>query len=145
MRRAASWITATLICGSAGAALLSRDAGSETPLSSTVQASECAAPVYLVVQGRITDRSLMGAYAAKLRDSGIYARYDGRYVATGRPIDIFEGVYPDDQTLIVAHFPCLARARQFWYSELYQREIMPLRRGAGRFTVAIYPELARED
>lgn len=104
-------------------------------------AASCDRPVLMVVQGRVTDRAKLAAYARRLRDTGIYVINEGYYVAAGRPIDLFEGEYPDDQSIIVARFPCLARARAFWYSELYQKEILPLREGAGRFSVAVYAEL----
>jgi len=100
--------------------------------------TNCSKPVFMLVQGRTADRGRMVAYGRKLRDAGAYAKYNGSYAAAGRPIDIFEGAYPDDQTVIIAQFPCLARARQFWYSELYQREILPLREGAGRFSISVY-------
>jgi uncharacterized protein (DUF1330 family) len=104
---------------------------------------ECTKPVLMLVQGRITAFGGMGEYARKLRDTGIYPSVGGYYVASGRPVDIFEGAYPDDQTFIVARFPCLAKARAFWYSELYQREILPLRAGAGTFSVSVYEEQPR--
>lgn len=106
----------------------------------TAAAGSCSKPVYMVVQGRSTDRARMIEYGRKLRDLGLYARFGGGYVASGRPIDIFEGVYPDDQTIIIARFPCHARAREFWYSEAYQRGALPLRAGAGQFTIAVYEE-----
>jgi uncharacterized protein (DUF1330 family) len=103
----------------------------------------CAKPVLMTVIGQTLDRPKMLHYAAKLRDTGIYPRHDGYYVAAGKPVDIFEGPYPDNQSIIVARFPCLARARQFWYSSLYQDEMLPLRTGAGAFAVAVYDELPR--
>ncbi len=111
------------------------------PAPAQIQAAgSCSKPVYMVVQGRSTDRARMIEYGRKLRDLGLYARFGGGYVASGRPIDIFEGIYPDDQTIIIARFPCHARAREFWYSEAYQRGALPLRAGAGQFTIAVYEE-----
>ncbi len=103
----------------------------------------CAKPVLMTVIGQTLDRPKMLAYAAKLRDTKIYPRHAGYYLAAGKPVDVFEGPYPDNQSIIVARFPCLARAREFWYSRLYQHEVLPLRAGAGTFSVAVYEELAQ--
>ncbi len=42
--------------------------------------------------------------------------------------------------IVVAKFPCVEAARQFWYSDAYQKDILPLRAGAGTFDVAIFEE-----
>ncbi len=113
---------------------------SATMAPAVEESGSCDAPVLMTVLGQTTDRAKLAAYAAKLRDSGIYAAHDGWYLAAGRPLDIFEGRYPDNQSLVLARFPCLAAARAFWYSDLYQKEIMPLRAGGGDFQVAVYAE-----
>ena len=55
---------------------------------------------------------------------------------------------PPSTSLLIVRFPCLANAKAFWYSKVYQEKIKPLRLNpsAGDYTVSVYPEIAlRED
>ena len=104
--------------------------------------TSCADPVYMVVSGPTLDGRRMGAYAAKLAETGIYAEVGGYYLNAPRPIEIFEGdVDPRHATLMV-RFPCLENARRFWNSRVYQETIKPLRLDppAGDYTVTVYAE-----
>ena len=47
--------------------------------------------------------------------------------------------------VVVSRFPCLEAARQFWFSEQYQSEIMPLREGIAEFEVLVLPALPIPD
>ena len=106
------------------------------------EAASCADPVYMVVSGTTLDPRRMGAYGAKIAETGIYAEVGGYYLNAARPVAVFQGdVDPRHATLIV-RFPCLENARTFWNSKLYQEEIKPLRENpsAGDYTVTVYRE-----
>jgi uncharacterized protein (DUF1330 family) len=99
-------------------------------------------PVYMVVAGPTHDRARMMAYGKAIQDSGLYARLGGYYVNGARPIAVFEGAPPPNLTTLIVRFPCLANAKAFWNSKLYQETILPLRLNpnAGDYTVTVYPE-----
>ncbi len=110
--------------------------------------STCDAPVYMVVEGRTLDRGRMMAYGRKIAESEIYQKLGGYYVTIPRPIEVFEGEVPPDYVNLTVRFPCIANARAFWNSRVYQEEILPLRQNpaAGDYTVTIYAEAPlRED
>ena len=94
--------------------------------------------VYMLVVGQIEDREKMAAYQSALMESGLYPEHDGHYVAFGKPVDTFEGEWPDNQGLVIAKFPSLKHAQAFWHSDSYQSRIKPLRQGAGSFSVSVF-------
>lgn len=98
----------------------------------------CAA--YMIIAGTTLDVARMGRYAAALEASGLYPSVGGRYVNEARPIEVFEGAPHEDHVSLIVRFPTQAAAREFWYSETYQREILPLRVDplAGDYTVTVY-------
>ncbi len=93
-------------------------------------------PHYLVVTATVTDPAKMQAYNAKLAQTGLYAAHGGHYVLIGRPVAELENW--DGRAVVVARFPSRAAAEAFWNSETYQREVKPLREGAGDFHVSIF-------
>lgn len=101
-------------------------------------------PVYMVVAGPTHDRARMQAYAKAIAESGIYAKLGGYYVNAPYPLATFEGTQPANYATLIVRFPCLANARAFWYSKVYQETIKPLRLNpsAGDYTVTVYPEAA---
>ena len=101
--------------------------------------------VYMLVIGQIEDGEKMAAYQSALMESGLYPEHDGHYVAFGKPVDMFEGSWPDNQGMVIAKFPSLQHARSFWNSDAYQNRIKPLREGAGTFNVSVFPEVAGGD
>ncbi|MGP1281553.1 MAG: cupin domain-containing protein [Parasphingopyxis sp.] len=113
-------------------------------LQGGVVASEpCVDPVYMVVAGPTHDRERMMAYGQAIADSQIYDRLGGYYVNSPRAVATFEGDAPPGYTVLIVRFPCLANARTFWNSDVYQNEILPLRRNpsAGDYFVTVYPEI----
>lgn len=98
-------------------------------------------PVFMVVIGEITDREKMKAYSEALAESLLYEQHQGYYAAIGRPVEMLEEEWPSNQGLVLARFPSREHARRFWNSGKYQKEIKPLRAGAGRFTVGLFEEL----
>lgn len=99
-------------------------------------------PVYMVVAGPTHDRARMQAYAKAIADSGIYAQLGGYYVNAPRPLAVFEGTPPPGHATLIVRFPCLANARAFWLSDIYQRVIRPtrLKPSAGDYLVTVYAE-----
>ena len=101
--------------------------------------AECKKPAYMVVESYITDPDKLKEYGKALRASNLYPENQGYYIVVGRPAEVFEGGYAENRTLIVAKFPCLAKAKEFWYSDKYEK-LKPLREGAGTFNVQVYEE-----
>lgn len=98
-------------------------------------------PTYLLVTARVSDRAKLAIYNKALADSGLYARHGGRYLYVGPPANALEN-WPDGQSSVLAVFPSREAAEAFWNSDTYQREIKPLRDGAGDFSVALFDGLA---
>jgi uncharacterized protein (DUF1330 family) len=109
----------------------------------------CNAPVLMVVQGDLSPegfapRQGRPGYGQALRASGSYERFDGWYVASGAPAEVFEGAWrPNQDMLQIAEFPCLEAARGWYYSTDYQATL-PLRARAGEFRLAVWPKRAKE-
>jgi uncharacterized protein (DUF1330 family) len=106
-------------------------------------AAPCDKPVYMVVAGRTLDRARMLAYGKALAESEIYQRLGGYYITLPQPVEVFEGEVPKDYANLTVRFPCLANARAFWNSRVYQETILPLRQNpaAGDYTVTVYAEM----
>ncbi len=98
----------------------------------------CVDPVRMLVFGEVFDRAKLGAYGRALGESGLYAGVNGYYEATTPALEVFEGEPPSSRGVIIARFPCLAKAREFWHSDDYA-EIRKLRAGAARFEVLVLP------
>lgn len=118
------------------------------PRAAAPSASTCDAPVIMVVAGPTRDRARMLAYGQAIADSKLYQQLGGYYLNAPRAVDRFEGEPPPGYTTLMVRFPCLENARAFWHSEVYQRQILPLRQNpsAGDYFVTVYPEAPlRED
>ncbi|MEM6832480.1 MAG: hypothetical protein AAF562_02575 [Pseudomonadota bacterium] len=104
-------------------------------------------PVYMVVNGVSYDRKIMQAYGKAIADSGIYKELRGYYINMPLPIAIFEGETPKNYTTLIVRFPCFAHAKAFWYSDLYQNKIKPMRTetNAGEYVVSVYKALDLPD
>jgi uncharacterized protein (DUF1330 family) len=98
----------------------------------------CVDPVRMLVYGEVFDRAKLGAYGRALAESGLYPQVNGYYEATTPPLEVFEGEPPAGRGVIIARFPCLAKAREYWNSDAYA-EIRKLRRGAAEFEVLVLP------
>lgn len=120
----------------------------EAPRAAAPSASTCDQPVIMVVSGPTHDRARMLAYGQAIADSGLYRQLGGYYVNLAFPQEIFEGDAPKGYVTLIVRFPCMANARAFWNSRVYQEQIKPLRLNpsAGDYIVAVYPEAPlRED
>lgn len=100
-------------------------------------------PVVMVVNGVTFDRPQMQAYGKAIADNGIYKVLRGYYLNMPLPIAVFEGDVPKNYTTLIVRFPCLAHAKAFWYSDVYQNTIKPMRTetNAGQYTVTVYKEI----
>jgi uncharacterized protein (DUF1330 family) len=96
----------------------------------------CDSPVLMMVLGTIEDREPLRVYTEALSRLPTYPEQQGYYLMT-RPLEIFEGEWPGDRLFVVAHFPCAAAARGFWFSEDYQG-IRALRAGTGPISVSLH-------
>lgn len=110
-----------------------------------VQAAEtCDQPVIMLVEGKNDNAEQFAAYGNALRDSGLYPKHSGYYVALGDPDLVFEGVWQEAEFRVIARFPCHRKAREFWYSEHYQ-SIAKFREGAGDVRATVFPEVSARD
>jgi len=123
----------------AGLAALQAAAAAQPP----AQAEACDnRPVLMVVSGPTHDAARMRAYGRAIFESGLYRRLGGYYLNVPRPIAVFEGEPAANHTTLVVRFPCLANARAFWNSRIYQEQFRPLRLdpAAGDYLVTVYRE-----
>ena len=100
----------------------------------------CDDPVYLVVWIENLDRSKSGAYAAALRESGLVRRNGGEYLMVSPPNLMLEGDWPEERGFVVERYPCRAAFENFWFSDTYQNELIPLREGSGDYTIALFED-----
>lgn len=99
----------------------------------------CIKPVRMLVYGEIDDRAKFAEYARALAASGLYPANGGHYEAITPSLAVFEGEPPANRGVIIANFPCLEAAKKFWYSDEYQKNIVPLRQGISKFEVLVLP------
>ena len=98
----------------------------------------CVKPVRMLVYGEIRDRERFAVYARAVAESGLYPANGGFYEAATPPLEVFEGSPPPGRGVVIARFPCLEAARDFWYSDEYAA-IRPLREGIADFEVLVLP------
>jgi cytochrome c2/uncharacterized protein (DUF1330 family) len=97
-------------------------------------AAESALPGYLIVVGKTTDRTRIGAYAAALPP--IYASLNAYYLAIGGPgrgVSWLEGPWRD-RSLVVGRFTSRADVDAFWWGDAYRAAVRK-RDNAGAFSV----------
>lgn len=119
------------------------DNSKTTTLPNLAGLTNCTRPAYLVVWIDNLNREKSGPYGAALRKTQIVASYGGEYKATGAPALLLEGKWPEGRGLVVEKYPCLDAIKKFWYSDKYQKEVMPLRAGSGDYTVAAFEEYVK--
>lgn len=90
---------------------------------------------FLVVRGTAWDQERLNAYRDVILpmhfERGGY--YEAFAIAPGQ-VEAVSGSWPD-QIFAISRWPTRAAAEDFWFSDRYQKEAIPLRLGAGRFTV----------
>ncbi len=104
-----------------------------------VGAEVCAKPATMLVYGTIEDRERIVEYGKALAQSGLYPKNRGYYIASTPAATVFEGEPPPGRGVIIARFPCLQAAKNFWYSDEYA-EIRKLRIGVAKFEVLVFED-----
>ena len=105
-----------------------------------VGVNQCNEPVIMVVYGEIADRAGFGRYVGALAESGLYQKYQAYHLAFSPALAQMEGNPPASRGMVLARFPCLQAAKDFWYSDAYQA-IIPYRQGVAEFEVSFLREL----
>lgn len=100
--------------------------------------AQCSDPVMMFVIGKMNSADALKEYGAALSALNTYAEQQGYYYTARAPTEVFEGVWPANQFVVNARFPCVEAARGFWFSDDYQ-SIRHLRSGAGDISVSILP------
>lgn len=95
----------------------------------------------MVIQGSSTDPAQMDRYRdvilPMIKERGGY--YEVFALADGE-VTALSGVWTE-QIFAISRWPARTSAEDFWYSDRYQRVAIPLRVGAGRFTVHLLDEV----
>jgi uncharacterized protein (DUF1330 family) len=74
--------------------------------------------VYVIASLTIKDAGRFEDYKRTVMPS--MENYGGRFVARGGPIHVLEGAWPRER-LIIAEFPSMERAQQWWDSPEYAK------------------------
>ncbi|MEG3155670.1 DUF1330 domain-containing protein [Sphingomonas sp. RB1R13] len=116
--------------------------GHDVPTIATVHVpDDGVARAYMLIEGTGHDEQRLDQYRdiilPMLRERGAY------YVlfSLGGTTRVLAGKW-DEAVLAISRWPSRARAEDFWYSERYQKEAIPLRTGVSRFDVQILDGLA---
>jgi uncharacterized protein (DUF1330 family) len=89
--------------------------------------------VYVIVQGKVENRGLLGQYAAKAGPA--IKSYEGRTIAYDEEPEVVEGKIEYPRTVIV-EFPSMAAFRA-WYDSPEYQEVLPMRLKATRGTLIV--------
>ena len=87
----------------------------------------------------IEDRKQLRVYGKAIAESGLYRDNGGYYEAVTPALEVLEGSPPATRGVIIARFTCLAAARRFCYSDVYQDEMRALRNGIAEFELIVLP------
>jgi uncharacterized protein (DUF1330 family) len=111
--------------------------GHFVPTIATVDVPDAAAPrCFMVIEGTGTDQERMDRYRdmilPMMRERGAY------YVAfeLGGDVEVLAGQWSKG-IFAISRWPSRDLAEDFWFSERYQNEAVPIRTGVGRFDVQI--------
>lgn len=106
----------------------------------------CDNPVDMVILSIVHDVERYQAYRASFIELGTLEEFGGRVISVGTRLEfepeILEGEWPEDRHSFVIRWPCAAAAHEFWNSEIYQTQQLPLRIGAGHYDIALFPAIA---
>ena len=116
------------------------------PLSTPAQVPEtCENPVNMMILSIVHDDVRYADYRESLGASGLIEAYGGKVTAVGTrflaPPEVLEGEWPEDRHMFTIRFPCAAAAEAFLTADIYVKEYLPKRRGAGQFNIALFPAL----
>jgi uncharacterized protein (DUF1330 family) len=116
--------------------------GSPVPTIATVTIPASEEPrAYMLIEGTGTDEPRMDAYRdiilPMLRERGAYYPL----FELGGSVQVLYGTWSYG-ILAVSRWPDVARAHDFWFSDLYQKTAIPTRTGAGVFEVQLAAGIA---
>jgi uncharacterized protein (DUF1330 family) len=116
--------------------------GNFVPTIATVDVPASEAPrSFMLIEGTGTDQDRMDAYRDQIlpmmRERGSY------YVAfeLGGNVRVLAGKWSEG-IFAISRWPSKAHAEDFWYSDKYQQECIPIRTGVGKFDVQIVEGIA---
>ncbi|QGN55822.1 DUF1330 domain-containing protein [Novosphingobium sp. Gsoil 351] len=116
--------------------------GNFVPTIATVEVPAAdTARCFMVIEGTGTDQARMDRYRdiilPMMRERGAY------YVVfeLGGAIEVWAGAWAEG-IFAISRWPSRAHAEDFWFSERYQGEAIPIRTGVGRFDVQIVDGVA---
>ena len=72
------------------------------------------------------------------RSAELARKHGGRYIVRGKPLDVEEGGYLVDKSLVILEFPSLEQLQAYLRGDEYQKSVKPLRRGTGIYDIGVY-------
>ena len=116
--------------------------GNFVPTIATVDVPDAGAPrTFMVIEGTGTDQARMDRYRdmilPMMRARGAY------YIAfeLGGDVRVLAGTWSEG-IFAISRWPSAALARDFWFSDQYQQQAIPIRTGVGKFDVQIIDGIA---
>jgi len=99
-------------------------------------------PTYMLVQGTIDEAGALDGYRDFIQP--MLKQRNGYYIFMARPGDVtvLEGEWNEAKSVLVSQWPSAELARDFWYSDAYQKEAIPMRTGKSAFDVVLIPGMA---
>lgn len=110
----------------------------EGDVAPDLKLANCATPVYLLGLNTVTDEATYAVYAKALADSNLPRRYGFRRIFTGVPLKQFAGRWPPNTTATLSEWPCIEAFNTFYNSDVYKKEIFPLRAGSARYRLVAF-------
>ena len=99
---------------------------------------QCDQPVYLLGVNTVTDESQYRIYAAALSASRIAQRHGFKRLFGRTPNPLLAGDWPASTTATLSVWPCAAAFEAMYYSDWYQKDILPLRKDSARYRLMIF-------
>jgi uncharacterized protein (DUF1330 family) len=105
-------------------------------------------PGYMLIMGGSENRNALSeAQTKNLQQYGrevgaLIATYGATYVARSRPTEAIEGTWPAWKGVVISEWPCREAGQAFWHSDHYQNKVIPLRKGAAAYRVAMFGAVA---
>jgi uncharacterized protein (DUF1330 family) len=72
------------------------------------------------------------------RSAELARKHGGRYIVRGKPLEVEEGGYLVDKSVVILEFPTLEQLKAYVHGGEYQESVKPLRQGTGLYDIAIY-------
>lgn len=94
---------------------------------------------YQVAIVKVTNRT-PGFMEYVKKSADMLAKYGAEYVVRGPAELVLEGDVFKGVAVVVSKWPSLERAKEFWNSEEYQKNVKPLREASGIFDIGLFPE-----